>query len=65
VQLGVSWRAPSRGVLESFVRASLGTYSQAGWESAMECNLERIERMPGSVLEKVLRMDLGASCELT
>ena len=25
-------------VLGSFLRAGLGAYSQAGWESAIECN---------------------------
>jgi len=35
--------------IESVLRADLGAYSQAGWECAIECNLERLESLLGSV----------------
>jgi len=49
----------------SVLRVYLGTYSQAGWECAIECNGERLESLVGSVQSSRLgvchRVRLGAS----
>jgi len=39
--IGSVFESVLESMLEIVLRASLGAYSQAGWEGAIECNWER------------------------